>query len=161
MPSPSAHKLAHALSTWIEVKLSGLSLLVAAVVGKVAVPSQVAQPWHISKAFYPIQKCSIAMCLVAVQPSLLPPMVVSVAHQARVSPVSTYAQNQDILQPSWSEMQIKLITYKLLTVQDIIIIKKVLLTSIRKRIVKAILFILIRQYIIAWMWRILRESRQW
>lgn len=88
------------------------------------------------------------MCLVAVQPSL----VVSVAHQARVSPVSSYAQKRDILQPSRSEMQIKLITYKFLTVQDIMIIKKVLLTSsIRKRIVKAILFISILQYIVAWM----------
>jgi hypothetical protein len=90
------------------------------------------------------------MCLVAVQPSLLPPMVVSVAHQARVSPVSSYAQNQDILQPSRSEMQIKLITYKLLTVQDITIIKKVLLTSMRKTIVKVIFFISILQHIIAW-----------
>jgi hypothetical protein len=78
-------------------------------------------------------------------------MVVSVAHQARVSPVSSYAQNQDILQPSRSEMQIKLITYKLLTVPDITIIKKVLLTSsIRKTIVKGIFFILILQHIIAW-----------
>jgi hypothetical protein len=38
-----------------------------------------------------MQKCSIALCLVPMQQSLLPPMVVFVGGQARVLSVLSYA----------------------------------------------------------------------
>jgi hypothetical protein len=45
------------------------------------------------KLFYSMQKCSIALCLVPLRPSLLPLMVSSVGPQARVLPVSSYVWN--------------------------------------------------------------------
>jgi hypothetical protein len=42
------------------------------------------------KSFYSMQKCSIALCLVPLQPALLPPMVGFIGLQASVLLVSSY-----------------------------------------------------------------------
>ncbi len=49
----------------------------------------------IFKLFDSMQKCSIALCLVPLQPCLLPPMVGFVGTQAKVLRVSSYVRNLD------------------------------------------------------------------
>jgi len=95
LPSSSAGKLAHALSTLTKVTCQGSSLLVS-FVEKASLCSHTVKPSHILQA-YSMKKCSIAQSLVPLQLALLLPMEGSNCHWARVPPMSSYVWNRDTL----------------------------------------------------------------
>ncbi len=93
LPSSSAPKPAHAFSNPTKVNLSGLNhshcICWKNCIAFSGCPSFA---YFVSLLF--CKKCAIALCLVPLQPSLLPPMVRFVGPQARVLPVSFYVGNQ-------------------------------------------------------------------